>query len=109
MGTKFLFNLEDDYDAERVKQFGTVENMKEIQSIMEKLIICIEMENWEKAEQFAGQVKNLIAEEETNLRRVVFRLELIIRKEQLDNAVKQFEEVKRALKEYFGTRWIGGN
>ncbi len=109
MGMKFPVNVEDDYDAERVKQFGTSENIKEIQNIMEKLIICIEMENWEKAEQFAGQIKNLIAEEETDLRRAVFRLELIIRKEQAENAVKQYDVAKKALKEYFGTKWIGGN
>ena len=29
MGMKFPFNVEDDYDAERVKQFGTTENIKE--------------------------------------------------------------------------------
>lgn len=109
MGMKFPVNVEDDYDAERVKQFGTEENIKEIQSIMEKLIICIEMENWEKAEQFAGQIKNLIDEEEKELRRTVFRLELIIRKEQSENAVKQFEEVKKAFKECFGSKWVGGN
>ena len=76
---------------------------------MEKLIICIEMENWEKAEQFAGRVKKLIAEEEKELRKAVFSLQLIIRKEQTENAAKQFEEVKRLLKEYFGTKWVGGN
>ena len=106
---KFPINQEDDYDAERVKQFGTEENIKELQNVMEKLIICIEMENWEKAEKFAGQVKNLIAEEEKELRRTVFRLELIIRKEQTENAAKQFEEVKKVLKEHFGTEWVGGN
>ena len=63
----------------------------------------------EKAEKFAGQVKNLIAEEEKELRRAVFRLELIIRKEQTENAAKQFEEVKKVLKEHFGTKWVGGN
>ena len=80
-----------------------------MQGILEKLIICIEMENWEKAEQFAGQVKKLIAEEETELRRAVFRLELIIRKEQAENAVKQYEIVKTALKEHFRENWGGNN
>ena len=61
----------------------------------------------EKAEQFAGQVKNLIAEEERELKRAVFRLELIIRKEQSENAVKQYEVMRKALKEYFGERWGG--
>ena len=108
-GMKFPIKVEDDYDAERVKQFGTEENIKELQNVMEKLIICIEMENWEKAEQFAGHVKKLIAEEEKELRKAVFSLQLIIRKEQTENAAKQFEEVKRLLKEYFGTKWVGGN
>ncbi len=106
-GIKFPVTVDEDYDADLVKKFGTKENIKEIKSILEKLIICIEMENWEKAEQFAGQIKNLITEEERDLKRAVFRLELIIRKEQSENAVKQYEVVKGALKEYFGERWEG--
>jgi len=35
------------------------ENKKEIRNTMEKLIICIEMENWDKAETFAKTVKKI--------------------------------------------------
>ena len=106
-GFKFPVAIDESYDVDLVKQFGTSENIKEIKSILEKLIICIEMENWEKAEQFAGQIKNLITEEEKELKRAVFRLELIIRKEQSENARKQYEAMKKALKDYFGERWGG--
>ncbi len=106
-GLKLPVAVDEHYDADLIKQFGTKENIKEIQNILDKLIICIEMGNWEKAEQFAGQVKNLVSEEEMDLRRAVFRLELIIRKEQSENAVKQYEVAKNALKEYFGERWEG--
>ena len=103
--TVFPISTEEEYEIDLIKKFGTFENMKEIQTILEKLIICIEMENWEKAEQFAGQIKSLIAIEETELRRDVFRLELMIRKEQIEKALEQYENLKKNLKNYFKEGW----
>ena len=43
-------------NSDSVYQFGTSENIREINSALEKLFICIELENWEKAENFAGVI-----------------------------------------------------
>lgn len=85
-------------DIEAIYRFGSEENKKEVQDTMEKLIICIEMENWDKAETFAGTVKKLV-ESDKELKRKAFRLEMTVRKAEEDKAVEQYNELDRALQE----------
>ena len=88
-------------NSDKIYQFGTSENIREINSALEKLFICIELENWEKAENFASVVKNLISdnESEQQLKKEAFRLELIIRRGDHDKAIAQFNLFKSKLKE----------
>ncbi len=44
---------------DEVYRFGSTENQKEMVNALEKLVTCIEMENWQKAENFAATVKGL--------------------------------------------------
>ena len=66
---------------------------------MEKLVICIEMENWDKAEIFAGTIKKLV-ESDKELKRKAFRVEMTVRKSDYEKAMEQFNELKVALKAY---------
>ncbi|MGP1434305.1 MAG: ATP-binding protein [Catonella sp.] len=88
-------------NSDSVYQFGTSENIREINSALEKLFICIELENWEKAENFAGVIKNLISDDESEqrLKKEAFRLELIIRRGDHDKAIAQFNLLKSKLAE----------
>lgn len=92
------------YDIDKVNLFGSSENLEALQNAMEKLIICIEMDNWEKAEHFAGVVKSLVPEEEKELRRSAFRLELTVRKEQHEKSLELFNELGKVLEARFGNR-----
>ncbi|MBF1014795.1 MAG: hypothetical protein HXK78_06385, partial [Lachnospiraceae bacterium] len=88
-------------NSDKIYQFGTSENIKEINSALEKLFICIELGNWEKAENFASVVKNLISdnESEQQLKKEAFRLELIIRRGNHDKAIEQYNIFKEKLAE----------
>ncbi len=88
-------------NSDKIYQFGTSENIREINSALEKLFICIELGNWEKAENFASVVKNLISdnESEQQLKKEAFRLELIIRRGDHDKALVQFNVFKDKLAE----------
>ena len=88
-------------NSDKIYQFGTSENIREINSALEKLFICIELGNWEKAENFASVVKNLISdnESEQQLKKEAFRLELIIRRGDHDKALVQFNIFKSKLAE----------
>lgn len=92
------FADEDLNDIDLLYQFGTVENIREIKSTMEKLIICIEMENWEKAENFSGIVKKLV-ERNKELKRKAFRMEMTIRKEDYTASVTLYNEFSKMFQE----------
>ena len=86
------------YGNDERYRFGTSANMDEIRKNMDKLIICIDMDNWEKAESFAGIIKNLAADNR-DLKREVFRMELLVRKADKEGTLMQYEIVKEKLAE----------
>ena len=75
-------------------QYGTAENSQALEDTMEKLVLCIEMDNWEKAESFAKNLKRLVENGGEEINRMIFRLELAIRKENYEKAMKAFETLK---------------
>jgi two-component sensor histidine kinase len=62
--------------------------------ILEKLVICIEMENWEKSEELAYSIKNLIPKNHTVNSKIILRLLLAVRKENHDDSLKIINEIK---------------
>lgn len=70
------------------------ENLYTAKESLEKLKLCIDLGNWEKAEEFAGVVKNMIPDHMPELRKSAFRMELAVRKEDLNKSgelADQFE------------------
>ena len=68
---------------------------------MEKLIICLELEAWDKAESFAGNLKSLLGERE-DLKKTVFRLEMCLRKEDYEKSMKRYRDLKTLLEAEIG-------
>lgn len=81
---------------EKFFAFGSPENVQEIHNKMEKLIICLELEAWDKAESFAANLKSLLSEKE-DLKKAVFRLEMCLRKEDYEKSMKRYQELKDLL------------
>lgn len=89
----------DETDTKEIFRLGSKENLEEIHVNMEKLVLCIEMENWERAETFAENLKQLVAEDAMNLKRKAFRLQMTIRKGDYENSMTQYIEFKEAVEE----------
>ncbi|MCI8770948.1 MAG: hypothetical protein HFH73_07340 [Lachnospiraceae bacterium] len=87
-----LFSQEEQQDD--IKVFGTADNKEALQKNMSKLILCVEMENWEKAESFMDTIKQLSAGAPREVSRAVLRLKMAIQKEDYDTAVTGFDELK---------------
>ena len=104
--SSYLFNLgnisDEEEEGTELYILGSAENIKEINSNMEKLVICIEMENWDRADTFADNIKQLVAEDTMNLKRKAFRLQMTVRKGAHEAAIEQYDELKKALIEAFG-------
>ena len=68
---------------------------------MEKLVICIEIRNWQKAEQFAATIKNLLSRGEEDWKKQVLRMEMAIRREDYDKAIVLYEKFEESMKTLF--------
>lgn len=86
-------------EADKINAFGSDENIVEIKKIGEKLSLCIDIENYEKAEQFADSLKSLVSEGPQELKQLCFRLQMMVRKEDGENARTYYEQFVAKLKE----------
>lgn len=85
-----------------ILHYGTSANIQEIRNKMEKLIICIEVGAWEKAETFSHNIKELVEEAPQDIKKAAFRLEMNVRKEKYEKAVEQYNNLKELLEENIG-------
>ena len=74
--------------------YGTPENLEEIQKKMSKLILRMEMDNWEKAEMFAETIKQLTADAPIEIKSTILRLKMAVQKEDYNKAFAAFEVLK---------------
>ncbi|MGN0140834.1 MAG: ATP-binding protein [Roseburia sp.] len=82
---------------EQIWKFGETENKEELDKKMSKLILCIEMENWEKAEMFADMVKKLASQSPSEVKTAAFRLKMAVQKADYDASIKAYNNLKAML------------
>lgn len=83
--------------SELIWKYGTPENKAEIDKKMSKLILCIEMENWEKAEMFADTVKQLLEEAPREIKSAALRMKLSVQRGDYQKAADAYEGLKNVL------------
>lgn len=88
---------EENGKKEDIRVYGTKENQETLERNLSKLILCVEMENWEKAEMFMETVRQLTEEAPREVKRVVLRLKMAIQKENYDKITAEFEELNQLL------------
>ena len=86
---------EDDGDG--LKQYGTLENRKALSRNLSKLILCVEMENWEKAEMFMETIRELCGGAPREVGRAVLKLKMAVQKENYEKTAAGVEELKSFL------------
>jgi len=88
-------------------RFGSTENIAEMQSKMEKLIICMEVEAWDKAEAFAHNIKELVEQAPREIKKSAFRMEMNVRKANYEKSMEFFNDLKSVLEENIGGKQDG--
>ncbi len=88
--------------VEEYYRFGSEENKNELAGRMEKLVLCIELGSWEKAEFWAGELSKLLKRASTDVKRAALKLEMAVRKEDYDKSMMLHEDLKRLLLEKTG-------
>lgn len=82
---------------EEIRRYGTQENRKNLKNNLSKLILCVEMENWEKAEMFMETIRQMTEGAPREVSRVVLRLKMAIQKENYDKIATEYAELSRIL------------
>lgn len=83
-----------DEENQNIWKYGETENMEEIRKKMSKLILAVEMENWEKAEMFAETVKQLTKEAPGEIRTAALRLKMAVQKGDYEKVTVAFETLQ---------------
>lgn len=81
----------------QLKEFGSEENMEELQKNLSKLILCVEMDNWEKAEVFMTAVKQLTDSAPQEIRTGALRLKMAVQKADYDKTSAAYETLMNLL------------
>jgi len=81
-------------EASEVSRYGTPANREALEKALSKLILSVEMENWEKAEMFMETIKQLTVEVPPEVGRAVLRLKMAIQKENYEKISTGLEALK---------------
>lgn len=92
-------NLSDMISEEDIWQYGETENLEELRKKMSKLILSVEMDNWEKAEMFMDTVKQLTDGAPREVKSVVLRLKMAVQKGDYEKTTKAFEKLQEIIEE----------
>ncbi len=90
---------EDDDAFENAREFGTPENLENLKRNLSKLILCVEMENWEKAEMFMESVRQLSEGAPREVSRIVLRLKMAVQKENYEKISAMHKELEAMLED----------
>lgn len=83
-----------DDEIEKAYVYGSEENRKELDEHMSKLILCLEMENWEKAENFSNSIKQLTIQAPKDIKVAALRMKMAVQKADYDKSVDEYNTLK---------------
>lgn len=90
-------SMEEAFAGVQLREFGTSENTAELKKKMSKLILSLEMENWEKAEMFMESIKQLTENAPQELKTKVLRLKMAVQKGDYTKATAAYEILEKEL------------
>ncbi|RKI42945.1 hypothetical protein D7V86_00135 [bacterium D16-51] len=90
-------DIQEEDSQEDIRRYGTPENQENLKKVLSKLILCVEMENWEKAEMFMETVRQLTEEAPRDVKRVILKLKMAIQKENYDKITAEFDALNSFL------------
>jgi signal transduction histidine kinase len=90
----------EEEDKKKMFHFGGTENIKEITKKLSKLLLCVDMENWEKAEMFSEGIRQLTADAPGEIKTAVLRLKMAVQKGDAEKSSKACAKLQELLKPY---------
>lgn len=87
--------LSDLEDSGSCSVYGSPENIDEIRKKASKLILCVEMENWEKAEMFMDTIRQLTQTAPQPVKSATLRLKMAVQKADVEKTREAYEVFKK--------------
>lgn len=88
----------DEAQAENnLYQFGAKENRTELEDMMSKLVLAVEMDNWEKAETFMEIVRQLTSNAPQEIRSAMLRLKMSVQKGDYEKTISAHQTLSELL------------
>ena len=98
-----LMNLTEHAAVDKIFKFGEPENLEEIKKKLEKLVLSLEMDNWEKSESFAETIKQLVEDAPREVKSGALRLKMAVQKGDYDKAMAAVEMLKALVEDTHDT------
>lgn len=97
--TSYIHNYSDNKadETDNIKQYGTPENKEALKRNMSKMILCVEMDNWEKAEMFMDVIKQLTEDAPADVSRTILKLKMAIQKEKYDKVIAEYSTLEQII------------
>ena len=92
-----LQNLSEGKVSDKLWQFGEPENLEELEKKMSKLILSVEMDNWEKAEMFAETIKQLVETAPREIKSGALRLKMAVQKGNYEKTLEAYNKLEELL------------
>ena len=86
-----------DEAQELLYQFGTKENCAKLEDMMSKLVLAVEMDNWEKAETFMETVRLLTGNAPQEIRSAALRLKMSVQKGDYEKTISSHQALMELL------------
>lgn len=90
-----LDKLDSENVSDKIWKYGETENLRELEKKLSKLILAVEMENWEKAEMFAETVKQLVEEAPAEIKSASLRLKMSVQKGDYKKVSAAYDKLKK--------------
>lgn len=94
-----LYGFGENQESEQIWEYGTQANKEELEKKMSKMILSVEMENWEKAESFADTIKQLTATAPQPVKSAALRMKMAVQKGDHDKTVAAYEVLVQSMTE----------
>ena len=93
----------EDNGAENMWKYGQPQNREELHKKLSKLILCVLMENWEKAEMFAEVIKQLVEDAPEDIKKTALRMKMAVQKEDSDKVTEYQERLLKLMEDRDGS------
>lgn len=90
---KIQFFSQEEEAEEEALQFGSETNRREVKEYLFKIILCLEMERFDKAEEGLDTVKNFLKNAPEDVKKLLFRMGMQVRRESLEKSYTYYQQL----------------